>query len=321
MRIDFHASQPHYVDHLLPVWNALPEWTRGEFFTDGFPGPVAEPSRFMEGECLVAGASRDLNGVNYRRRVLVEHGIGQSYSDNPEHPAYSGGRTRDQLSLVLAPNHRTANRHPEGVAVGSPKLDPWHAGKRGVSVRRERPVVACSFHWSCPVSPESGSAFLHFSSVLEKLRNGPWDLIGHAHPRDEASDGGRVRHRWQELGVRFEPNFATILDDADIYICDNSSTLYEFASTGRPVVVLNDPSWRKDVDHGFRFWEYADVGPQVNDPEQINRAVTLAIVDSAEYGRRREFVSRQLYVVRDGSASKHAALSILKMLGCGMLPG
>ena len=58
-------------------------------------------------------------------------------------------------------------------------------------------------------------------------------------------------------------DFDEVMERSTLYICDNSSTLYEFASTGRPVVVLNAPWFRRDIEHGLRFWEHADVGVSV----------------------------------------------------------
>jgi hypothetical protein len=49
---------------------------------------------------------------------------------------------------------------------------------------------------------------------------------------------------------------------AAVYVCDNSSSMYEFAATGRPVVVLDLPEgrikgigYRRNINHGLRFWD------------------------------------------------------------------
>ena len=49
---------------------------------------------------------------------------------------------------------------------------------------------------------------------------------------------------YEAHGIEYVPDFDDVLRRADVYACDNSSTLYEFASTGRPVVVLNAPWYR-----------------------------------------------------------------------------
>lgn len=262
---------------------------------------------------LVGAAARDLNGVAYDFPVLLEHGSGQSYIDAPGHPAYTGGRRRERLAAVLAPNVRVALGHERAVVIGCPKLDPWHRTAKPPPVTK--PVVGVSFHWDCPVSQESGSAFATYTHELERLVAAGHRVLGHWHPRDD----GRVQQRWAELGVETTPHFNEILDRADLYICDNSSTLFEFASTGRPVLVLNDPSWRRDVEHGMRFWEYADVGLQVDTPDQLLINVDEALRDPPEVRRRRAEVSRAVYAWTDGQCSRRAADALLRVLKHGKI--
>src|SRR5690625_7239322 len=97
----------------------------------------------------------------------------------------------------------------------------------------------------------------------------------HAHPRiagrtremlDRAVAKGR-RESCAPEGeydeIPFIHTFDEVLESASLYCTDASSTLYEYAATGRPVLVLNSRHFRKDVNHGLRFWEASEVGLNV----------------------------------------------------------
>ena len=88
-----------------------------------------------------------------------------------------------------------------------------------------------------------------------------WTVLGHGHPRIL----DQLMPVYEELGIEPAYTFEEVLDRASVYCCDNSSTLFEFASLDRPVVVLNPPWYRREVEHGLRFWEAATVGVQVGD--------------------------------------------------------
>jgi UDP-N-acetylglucosamine:LPS N-acetylglucosamine transferase len=92
-----------------------------------------------------------------------------------------------------------------------------------------------------------------------------------------------------------------------VYVCDNSSTIYEFAATGRPVVVLNGPHYRRDVHHGLRFWDAADVGIQVDHPRDLPDAIEEALRDPEPRRRAREAALGIVYAHRTGAAQRAAA--------------
>jgi CDP-glycerol glycerophosphotransferase (TagB/SpsB family) len=159
--------------------------------------------------------------------------------------------------------------------------------------------------------PEARSALPHYDAVLPALANDPrWHLLGHGHPRL----WGRIARRWAELGVERVPEFADVLDRADVFVCDNSSALYEFASTGRPVVVLNTPIYRRDVEHGLRFWSEADVGVQVDHACDLADAIALALTDPPSVARRRSEIVRAVCPLADGRATQRAVEAICAVL-------
>lgn len=308
--VHFWSTKPSYDSHLRAVYEALPPARRGEW--------IAADDRPPEAECCVVGAYRDVERSHARKPVLIEHGVGQTYIDNEHHPAYSSA-SREGVALYLVPNHRIRNRGPHRQeVVGSPRLDPWHVTRQLPRRRRAKPTVAVSFHWPCQVSLESGTAWHTYSGVIEELvaRHDGVNWLGHSHPlfRDT------LEPWWQSMGVEFEPDFDQVLNTADAYVCDNSSTTYEFASAVGPVVVLNEPYWRREVEHGLRFWEFADVGPQVDQPHELLGAILSALHETPAQRRRRSRISDELFAFRDGRSSARAAASILELLECATIP-
>jgi hypothetical protein len=324
--VDFYAGRVHFLDHLASIWNALPSDRRGTFWVRPDRGmlghaerrgvavraterPAASPPG--DGPIVVAAYS-DLDRAAARQRplILMEHGVGLSF---PEHsPGYAGGRgLRSWVSLFLAPNQdiatKTARTFPEAAqaVIGTPKLDSWHA--RSLKPRSDPPVVAISFHWQCGLCPEAGNAWEHMKSGIPALAKA-FPLIGHGHPKilDELAP------QYEAMGVEVVRDYEEVSDRADIYVNDASSTLYEFASLDRPVVVMNAPWFRRDVYYGIRWWDYSDVGVECNEPEDLVRAVELALRDTPEQQAKRHAATDALYPIHDGTAGQRAAEAILE---------
>ncbi|MGH2651417.1 MAG: hypothetical protein ACRDHK_09445, partial [Actinomycetota bacterium] len=130
-----------------------------------------------------------------------------------------------------------------------------------------------------------------YQDALLGLRGHPeFELVGHFHPA--APD---VEKFWRNAGVRTLDTFQQVLREAAVYVTDNSSTLYEFTSLDRPVVVLNSRHYRRDVEHGPRFWRHAYVGPQVWSPERLELAIMTQLQEPKAYHARRTAATRELY--------------------------
>lgn len=181
----------------------------------------------------------------------------------------------------------------------------------------ERPVIAFTFHWDCPLVPETRSAWPHYDRALPQLLTEldalGLDVLGHGHPRMWRT----LARRWNQLGVAAVQELATVLDQADVLVADNTSALFEFASLGKPVVVLNAPWYRRDAHHGLRFWQHADVGVQVDGPELLVEAVCAALADPPVLAANRARVVEAVYPVRDGKAAQRAAQAVLELLTGG----
>lgn len=290
------ASQPQYAAHLDPLWAALPAEIKGP------------------GDAVIVASARDLASVRrrYRRVAYMEHGIGQSYGPTNRNPAYPGGRGRDTVDLFLSPNataaaaDRAAYPSARVEIVGDPRLDTLPARVPGP------PCVAIAWHWDHPGwKPWPLSALRHYKGVLAELA-AAFPLLGHAHPMASGSAAAMYRN----LGIEFTPDFDEVCRRADLFIADNTSCLYEFASTGRPVVVLNSPEWDRSIELGLRFWAAAGVGINVEQPADLIPAVERALTDPPEVRAERQAALDVAYGFRTGAAQR-AADVVMDWLGAG----
>jgi hypothetical protein len=285
--IDVYASQPHYLDHLAPIWRGLPEELRGDVLFEraplgDHPLVVEANGRRRRGgrgaRARVEGAKRVLTaGIGDAHAAarwgagvaLVEHGSGQSYETPGEkpHPSYAGGAKRGRIGLFLCTNEEVARRNealygPRSVVVGSPRLSDLRKirGSQRLSEPPSRPVLALVWHWECRVSPESFSAFSEFApSLVDLVTIWPGKILGHAHPRL----WDRVETVYRSVGIEPVRDFSEVVRRADVVSFDNSSAGFEAAALGIPVVVLDSARWRPEVEHGLRFWRWADIGPRI----------------------------------------------------------
>lgn len=321
-RLTFTTSLPHYVDHLAPIWKALDVeaewWTRSRPIAAycearGIPAQFGNTPR---AERIWVVASH----VDLRMRrppvVFVEHGAGQTYVDGGAagNGGWAGGIGRDNVALFLCPSEKTAalnsGAYPNArsVCVGSPRLDELCSLER----QRGPTTVAFSFHYDCKLTDETRWAFPHFHEIIANLarRSRSFEILGHAHPRSAHTLG----NWWRGIGVEFTDDFAEVCRRADLYVCDNSSTIFEFAALGRPVVLLNAPGYRRDVEHGLRFWSESDVGINVDDPNELPYAIKRALRDPSYVARRRAAAVDRVYDRLDGHAAQRAAREIRRLL-------
>lgn len=333
-RIDALAFETHFLSHLAPVWRTLPTDIRGRFIVEtalagqepdlevepldgagirrlSMPKPVVGAT----GPTALVASYGDVKvgrRLGYKRFAFLEHGIGQSYAGDRKtagmHGSYSGGIDREDNGLFLVPNAHSADRwrqrYPQSAVaiIGCPKLDTLPARQPGPG-----PVVALSFHWPAHVTLESGSAIGEYVPHLAEIKASVdalqgATLIGHCHPRFR----DRMTRYFDRAGIPLVEDFADVCRRADLYVCDNSSTLYEFAATGRPVVVINSRHWRKHVRHGLRFWDAADVGIQVDDPARLGEAIGVALTDPPDVAAARERALAVVYGYRTGAAQRAA---------------
>lgn len=273
------ATYPHYAAHLAPL-AAL----------------VAD-----DDVVLVAGHGDLVDAARRggRRIVLAQHGAGQSYSSR--HPHYPGGAGNDAASLFLAPNDHSADRWRQAypgtpvAVVGSPILDTLPARVPGPG-----PVVAFAFHWDLHLVPETLSALPWYLDELPAVA-ASFSTIGTGHPRRHD-----LEHVYRRAGIEYVPDFAEVCRRADVLVFDNTSAGFEFASTGRPVVVLDAPWYRPDARHGLRFYDAAHVGQRVGSPSDLLPAIGRALERRPGDEDAREDALSMVYAYRSGAARRAA---------------
>jgi hypothetical protein len=324
-RCDVLAEAAWYVDHVAPVWRALPARARGVFYVRNNAtavraaeyGIATQQWDNSPGGLTLVAAFGDLRKAHEagRRTVLAEHGAGQTYRS--AHPSYAGGHApaRDACELFLVPGstpgQRLRDSHPDAhvVEVGSPRVDALR--DIGRQPRAEVPTVVVSWHWDCTVCPETRWAWPQFAQAVNVIsRRSDMRVLGHGHPRAMA----RLAPWYRRVGIEVVESFDDVVAQADVYVVDNSSTMFEAAACGIPVVVVNSPRYRRNVNHGIRFWDTATIGPQANTGAEllpaINRALRGHPADVAERERCLDLV----YTHRDGTSAKRAASAILEHL-------
>jgi hypothetical protein len=264
------------------------------------------------------GDTKIARRLGYRRFAFIEHGAGQAYvgqaGPNGRNPSYAGGIDREDTELFLVPNEYSAQlwhaAYPDATVeiVGCPRLDTLPA--RQLDPIAPGTTIAVSFHWPAYVCPESGTSVGTFGPALADLAK-RFHVIGHAHPKGDWPE--RMQRVYRKAGIEFVRDFDEVCRRADLYAVDNSSTLFEFAATGRPVVVLNGQDYRRNVHHGGRFWDWATVGLQVDDPARLGDTIEEALADPV--GR----VERERVLNSRSSASAERAHG-LRALRLGLSP-
>jgi glycosyltransferase involved in cell wall biosynthesis len=232
------------------------------------------------------------------------------------HRSYAGGNGRGKVAAFLCPNQAVADanlaRYPNtpAVVIGSPRVDVL----RRIERQPGPTTVAIGFHWRCRVCPEAGTALDHYKASLAALRvrlavDGI-ELVGHGHPRAAAE----LAPLYAKAGIEWVPSFEDVVARASVFVADNSSTIFEAAACDIPVVLLNCPQYRRDVDHGLRFWDEAGVGVQVDGPGGLVDGIVAALADPpGQQALRRATVGR-VYGTVDGEAAMRAATALRALL-------
>lgn len=268
MKLHMVASQPHYHDHLRAIWKHLPEDIQG-LEVIGNHGRL--PHNIAPNDCCIVASYDDLDRTAGLPTIFVEHGAGQRYAGLAERVRpYYGGPMPDNVIGYVGPRQECVDEFVaqgiEGIAAGSPICDNFE-------LYGDERTAVITFHWNAVrVCPEAMGAYPHYAGdslarIVRTLRENDWEVLGHRHPR--------LIHPvnlWTRLGVT-EVDAATARRRATLLISDNTSFAYEMAYLARQNICLNAPWFRRDVEHGLRFWSNPP-GPMVDSPGELVEMIT-----------------------------------------------
>lgn len=320
--VDFYATEYYYIDHMVSIYQALPEANRGMWWT-------TEEHAFRLKDYNIQGPTkvyRDRRELRARLRSYPSKAptLTASYANCKDvlsagrpaptiiHGQGGAGATNerwrtlaDRIPLIIVPAEY-GTQEMEGLKMvlvdGQPKLDRHF----GVRPQNPNPTIAISFRWR-----EVRSAFEyyapHMEEFIEKARTEGWRVIGHGHPLAFET---RFRPFWKKLGVERTADFEKVLRMADLYIVDCSSSTFEFASLERPVVILNAPCYQ-ERDRGPRYSEKT-VGLECPDPQSLFQTVKLALLDPAHVRAERERIVKMMFGEVDGQSSIRAAEALVQ---------
>lgn len=310
MKVGIVATHRQYIDHVAPVWAELAAAERGAFYVapdvyDYARGlGLHEGPRSMKPDRWVVCSTRDLAAartIARGRLVWMDHGTGLQWF-----PQGQLSRISNTVSLIAPPNDYLARRYAvtcPGVAVevvGTPKMD------RLLSLEHasDGATVALSFHWT---SVSRSRVLTQYEpAVIDLMRR--FRVLGHGHPHvwDKLD-------RWYErLGIERVRDFDDVVRRADVYACDHSSTIYEWAALGRPVVLLDHRLQHRNVQtSGLRYWDYADVGEHATRSDLPE--VIAGVFAEDRRAPQREAATADLYPYLGRSAER--AAEVLRGMG------
>ena len=300
MKITFFAREKHHITHAQAIARA-------------FGQDVVSSLNDVKGDYVCVFSFGDLKDVNQLGIPIIfcEHGVGMFY--NEEHASYAGSmKSRENVCLRLSPNKTHADKERETLdcpveVIGVPKLDKF--ANRNWRVNYDKPTVAISFHFNCFVNQETRSSFKYFEKIIPELAK-EFNLIGHAHPRLMLE----IESFYRKHKIRIIKDFEEVLELADVYCIDNSSTIFEWCISGKPIVLLNPPYYRKDVEHkgNPRFWKFSDIGPLCEKPEDLVKCIKEATQNHGKYIKRIREATQEVLTFTDGKCAERAVEAIKK---------
>lgn len=326
----FFANTVQYIEHLLPLFNAFKEEDKIFLAPKELKSNLPTQNTLLYSQerdlityikdlvskdkntlCVVAsyGSVRRLSKKDYPvlQFILLEHGAGQIYQS--EVPGWARGSFRhsNRIKLFLGTNKfcveafKKNNNDITSYIVGCPKLDNIETQINDYN----NPLVVFSWHWDCDSIPETRSGFNFWAEevlTLHKDKDKKFRIAIHGHPRlQDQTKAFCMKHQ-----IDFIKTFDYVLKYANIYVVDNSSTLYEFAATTKPVILLNNPFYRRDVEHGMRFWEHVDLGLNCDRRGEIRPLIDFIIKNKGDTlcNERKKAIIDEVYPYRGQSTLK-----------------
>jgi hypothetical protein len=329
--IDFVCCLINAGHHAIPIYTALPKHLQGILYCNDEVGDYARDQgitniKTYKGTGTIANDLKKhdrLTVVNSygdnrralqgdRKAVFCEHGVGFTFGNN--HESYAGSKVgRSNVIMFLCQNEHVQKLNKRSFPnvpcpiVGIPKMDQY-VGKQYV-INKTDPLVCISFHWDCFVHPFTRSCYRDYMPYMKKIRES-FRTVGHAHPRhyDKFAD------RFRRSRITMIPDFRDVIEQVDIYVNDSSSTIFEFAFLDKPVVLLNSDIYPRDQNLNSRFWQYSNVGVNVDNPATVVEKIKEAIEDRPVQQQLRKQAVKAVFTYTDGKCAERAAEAILSLI-------
>lgn len=293
MSVGFFASQESYREHLRPIWDALEPEERGVWAEDHVRVPTwVNPS--VPVTTWMAASHRD-SAALYRLqtpRVHMEHGVGLQW-----YPPYQIHHLIFR-SVIAAPNEFIAQRFRDVKkrlrvkVIGTPKLD--HLSKL-----EPGDAAAVSFHWT-GVMRQKQTSFDHWREMVIELAS-ERELLGHAHPKIWK----KAQRFYEEIGIEPVQSFEEVCRRANLYLCDHSSTLYEWSALDRELILLRRDGHREQIPQrsGLLWESFSGIGPELRLGGSLRAALEAAA--DPQFRAARQEATEALYPYI-GSATQRA---------------
>lgn len=325
----FFANTKQYIEHLLPIFKAF---TGDKVFIvpkELKPCIPNHKTLYYSSEREVIFFMSDLisknkntlyvvasygnvrmlskNGYPEIGFILLEHGAGQVYQSDVAGWCRGSFKSSYRIKLFLGTNHYCVDAFKKNIkrtpayVVGCPKLDNIQQEVNNYN----NPLVVFSWHWDCSSIPETRSGFEFWSKevlAIHKDKEKKFKIAVHGHPRiQDQTLAFCTKH-----DIPFIKTFDFVLKNANIYVVDNSSTLYEFAVTTKPVILLNNPFYRREVRHGMRFWEHADLGLNCDQIGDIRANIDYIITNRGDNipSKRKRIIVEEVYPYLGSATNK-----------------
>jgi len=234
------STQRSYWDHLLDIMAQLA--TTNE-----------DRNNF---DVWLTASTRDLSRMQKdgeAHTIYIEHGVGLQRHREKRLECLR------KADLRLVPNELSQGELKtkmglDSTIIGTPKLD------RLVRIPKPEKLALCfSFHWT-------DSKSIHaYADAMSYLMAMGITVYGHAHPRiwDE------MAQIYDSLDIQPLESFEQVVENATVYLCDHSSTLYEWMALGRPAVQLYRPNSQTKIGQstGLLYQKYPII--QRMDPQTL----------------------------------------------------
>ncbi len=314
-RVWAFASEEHYVDHTWAQLACVDPRQRGPLVVPPLVNGPQSPalirawragayvlrlpvirSRSQQQEVLSSTSDPDQPGsvclvVSERDRTAAEawfpgrvvrgeHGAGQSYSDFV-HNSFPGGKGHAGCLAAMAPCEsvaakiRAANPGLFVAVTGQLRLHNW---SKVPVIRGGRTLLVLSFRY-----PGTGGDCQELEPAFDHYRQAEfpsdWEIAVHLHPR---ATGGEVETWARSRGYRVIREFGEVVQTANVFAVDNSSSAVEWYHLRQgQLVLLNSPQYRRWKAHGLRFWDMLEwKGVHVADhPDELLPAAEQAAAE------------------------------------------